>query len=277
LLLKIHMRKDVIIGVFLFIGLSSFIRYHQEELPVNTNFKKGEYLEYKASYGIFTVGKGSWQIQNSSIEIHDRPNYQVDVHGGTSGFIGFLAPVKDHWKSYIDTTTLVTHLALRDLVEGKYKKIDITEFHFKDSLIKVKDMNFETNTFKEAEEYEMGDVTRGMISGFMYLRTLDMSNLVIGDTISFKAFLDDTFYDFQVICHGREVVKTRAGSFKSIVFRPVMPENSIFDGEDAVLAWISDDENKIPLKVEAEMFIGHAGIELTSFRGLRNKPALVDD
>ena len=56
-----------------------------------------------------------------------------------------------------------------------------------------------------------------------------------------------------------------------------MPENSIFEGEDAVLAWISDDDNKIPLKVEAEMFIGHAGIELTSFSGLRNKPALVDN
>ena len=39
-----------------------------------------------------------------------------------------------------------------------------------------------------------------------------------------------------------------------------MPDNSIFEGEDAILAWISDDENKIPLKVEAEMFIGHAGI-----------------
>ena len=54
-------------------------------------------------------------------------------------------------------------------------------------------------------------------------------------------------------------------------------ENSIFDGEDAILAWISDDENKIPLKVEAEMFIGHAGIELAEYSGLRNTPALLDD
>lgn len=271
------MRKNLIIGVILLIALSSFIQYEQDDLPINRSFKKGEYLEYKASYGIFTVGKGSWQIQNNSIQIHDRPNYQVDVHGRTSGFAAFLAPVQDHWKSYIDTATLVTHLAQRNLVEGKYKKIDITEFLFKDSVIKVKEMDFATNTFKEAVEYKMGDVTRGMISGFMYMRTMDFSKLDIGDTISFKAFLDDTFYDFQVICYKREVLKTKAGSFKSIVFRPVMPENTIFEGEDAVLAWISDDDNKIPLKIEAEMFIGHAGIELTSFSGLRNKPALVDN
>ncbi|RLD24448.1 MAG: DUF3108 domain-containing protein [Bacteroidetes bacterium] len=271
------MRKELIIGILVVIGLSSFIQYSQEYIPLNRNFKKGEYLEYKASYGIFTVGKGTWQIQDNNIEIHDRPNYQVDVIGKTSGFVGFVAPVKDHWKSYIDTATLVTHLALRNLVEGKYKKIDITEFIFEDSLIKVKDMDFESNTFKEAEEYSMGDVTRGMISGFMYMRTMDFTRLVKGDTLSFKAFLDDTFYDFQVIFVRREVLKTKAGSFRSVVFRPYMPENSIFEGEDALLVWISDDENKIPLKVEAEMFIGHAGIELIGFSGLRNKPALVDD
>ena len=271
------MRKYLIIGIILLIALTSFIQVDQEYIPLNTSFKKGEFLEYKASYGFFTVGKGSWQIQDNNIEIHGRPNYQIDVHGKTSGFVGFVAPVKDHWKSYIDTGTLVTHLALRNLVEGKYKKIDITEFDYQDSLIKVKDMDFETNTFKKAEEYKMSGVTRGMVSGFMYLRTMDFTNLEIGDTITFKAFLDDTFYDFQVICYNREILETKAGSFKSVVFRPVMPENSIFEGEDAVLAWISDDENKIPLKVEAEMFIGHAGVELTSFSGLRNKPALVDN
>jgi Protein of unknown function (DUF3108) len=247
------------------------------DIPVNESFQKGEYLEYKASYGFFTVGRGTWKIQNKSVEIHDRPNYQVDVYGRTSGLLSWLASVDDHWKSYVDTATLVTHLAVRNLKEGRYKKVDITEFFHEDSLIVVKDLDFDTGNFKEAEEYRMNDVTRGMISGFLHMRTLDFSTLAIGDTVTIKAFLDDTFYDLQVICYKREVVETKAGDFKSVVFRPVMPENSIFEGEDAILAWISDDENKIPLKVEAEMFIGHAGIELTNYSGLRNKPALVDD
>ena len=136
------MHKKILIGIIVLIGLSSFIQHHQEDIPVNRNFKKGELLEYKASYGFFTVGKGTWQIQNSSVEIHNRPNYQVDVHGRTSGFVGFVAPVQDHWKSYIDTVTLVTHMAMRNLLEGKYKRIDISEFNYQDSLISVKDMDF---------------------------------------------------------------------------------------------------------------------------------------
>jgi len=271
------MSKRVIVGFIAIIILSSFIQDYHADIPSNKSFTKGEYLEYKASYGFFTVGRGTWRIQNNSVQMHERPNYQVDVHGRTSGFISFLAPVEDHWKSYVDTANLVTHMALRNLKEGKYRKIDVTEFHHEDSLIRVKDLDFETGSFKEVKEYNMQDVTRGMISGFLYMRTMDISKLAVGDTLAFSSFLDDTFYDFKVIFHRREVIDIKAGTFKSAVFRPIMPDNTIFKGEDAVLAWISDDENKIPLKVEAEMFIGHAGIELTSFTGLKNKPALVDD
>ena len=271
------MNRNIIISLFVVFGLSSFIQSNNGDVVNNKTFVKGEFLKYKASYGIFTVGHGTWKIQNNSIQMHDRPTYQVDVYGKTSGFVDFVASVNDHWKSYVDTATLVTHLAMRNLKEGRYKKIDITEFFHQDSLIKVKDMDFEKGTFKDAEEYEMEGVTRGMISGFMHMRTLDFTSLVKGDTLTIKSFLDDTFYDLQVVCYKREVVETKAGSFKSVVFRPVMPDNSIFEGEDAILAWISDDENKIPLKVKAKMFIGHAGIELTEFSGLRNKPALVPD
>lgn len=256
--------------------LSGFVLFGQE-ITLNKSFAPGEYLEFKASYGFFPVGKGTWKLQENIMRIHDRPTYQIDVEGWTSGFVGFVAPVKDHWKSYIDTATLVTHMAHRNLKEGGYKKIDITEFFHDDSLIKVTDYDFDARHFKPAMVYDMQDVTRGMISGFMYMRTMDFSTIHIGDTVTFKAFLDDTFYDFQVICYKREPVETKAGTFKSVVFRPVMPENSIFEGEDSILAWISDDENKIPLKVEAEMFIGHAGVELTKFSGLRNKPAIIDD
>ena len=253
--------------------------FKQDNGPVyhNDAFLKGEYLEFKASFGFFPVGKGTWKIHENSVQIHNRPSFQVDIKGWTSGFVGFVAPVDDHWKSYIDTSSFVTHIAQRNLKEGRYKKIDITEFLHDDSLIRVKDYNFELRTFKEAEEYKTDKLTRGMISGFLYMRTLDFNKIHIGDTVSFDAFLDDTFYDFKVICYKREPVETKAGTFKSVVFRPVMPENSIFEGEDAILAWISDDENKIPLKVEAEMFIGHAGIELSAYQGLRHKPAIIDD
>jgi hypothetical protein len=50
-----------------------------------------------------------------------------------------------------------------------------------------------------------------------------------------------------------------------------MPDNKLFDGENSITCWLSDDANKIPVKIQAKMFIGHTGLELEAFRGLRNQ------
>ena len=56
---------------------------------------------------------------------------------------------------------------------------------------------------------------------------------------------------------------------------PVMPQNKVFDGENSVTAYFSDDKNRIPVKINAEMFIGSAGVELIGYEGLRNPLNLV--
>jgi len=93
----------------------------------------------------------------------------------------------------------------------------------------------------------------------------------VNDTISTDAFLEDTFYTFKTVYRGKEVIKTKLGKFRAIVLAPIMPDNDLFEeGEDAIKVWLSDDKNKIPLVVKAEMFIGHAGFEILSFSGLKN-------
>ena len=266
---------------FLLIFSTLLLAFGQDKavLPVvvQDNFQRGESLQYKASYGIFNVGEGSFKIQDHVYSINGRPCYKVDAFGATSGFIGWLATVDDHWYAYVDTASLLTQIGYRDIIEGRYKKNEVTNFNFADSLILVKDLDHNTGKFKEPVEYKFEEATREMMSGFLYLRSMDFNHLVQGDTVSIKSFLDDTFYNFQIVVYGRENLETSAGTFKSIVFRPVMPNNSVFEGEDSVLAWFSDDDNKIPLKVEAKMFIGSAGIELTGYAGLKNPPALVDN
>ena len=44
-----------------------------------------------------------------------------------------------------------------------------------------------------------------------------------------------------------------------------MPENSLFDGENSIRVWISDDINKVPLKIKANMFVGAVEVDIESF------------
>lgn len=239
-------------------------------------FNRGEFLEYKATFGIFNVGKGTFQIQPTLHKVKNRICYKLDAYGKTSGLVDWLAGVDDHWGAYVDTTSLVTHIAYRTIVEGRYKKNEVVYFDFEEDSIRVKDFNFEKSTYNELTSYTTERLTREMMSGFLYLRTVDFNQLNKGDTVEIYSFLEDTFYDFKIVMWGREELKTKAGKFKSVKFIPVMPDNTVFEGEDAILAWFSDDENKIPLKVEAKMFIGHAGIELINFSNLSQPPNLTD-
>jgi len=109
----------------------------------------------------------------------------------------------------------------------------------------------------------------------MFLRTQDLSKVKVGDTVIISGFFEDKTYRMKVAYKGKEVIKTKAGKIRCLVFKPAMPENSLFKGKDSITAWFSDDKNRIPVKVSADMFIGSAGVELTSFKGLRNPINLV--
>lgn len=264
--------KLLLPGIILLLTASAFVidRSDVYQRVPNQSFTRGEVLRFKMTYGIFTVGRGSAQIDPKYYEMNDRDCYKVDVYGRTVGMVDWVADVNDHWGAYIDTAALVPHQFYRKIREGRYKKDEWTNFDHENQKIEVKVLDNKTGKMKEPQYYEAPRDVRDMIGGFLYLRTLDLSKTEPGDTLVIKGFFEDTFYALRVLYKGKDVVKTRAGKFRAIRIVPIMPKNKIFDGENSVTAWFSDDQNRIPIKISAQMFIGSAGVELTSYSGLRN-------
>ena len=139
-------------------------------------------------------------------------------------------------------------------------------------MLKVADKK--TGKFKEPVLYDAPAHVRDMIGGFLYLRIMDFSDLKVNDTIVVKGFFEDEFYALRIVYKGKKTIKTKLGKIRTLVFKPIMPKNSLFDGEDSITAYFSDDKNRIPVKIDAEMFIGSAGVELTGYSGLRNPLAV---
>lgn len=264
----------IILSSFIF---SAFTSEHGDIYPVvkNDSFTRGEVIEYKMSYGIFNVGKGTTRIDKQKFKINNRDCYKVDVFGRTVGMVDWVADVDDQWGAYIDTAALVPHVSYRKIREGKYKKDEIINFDHSKLKIEAKVFNHKTGKFKEPKYYDAQPQVRDIISGFMFLRTQDLSKVKVGDTVTVSGFFEDTFYKLKVIYKGKDVVKTKAGKVRALVFKPHMPSNSLFDGKDSITAWFSDDKNRIPIKVSADMFIGSAGVEMTSFNGLKHPLNLV--
>jgi hypothetical protein len=268
--------KRLFIGMALLALLTGFSGYRQHGVPLrNTSFTKGEVLNYDAFFGIFTVGKGSSVIEKTTYTINSRPCYKVDVQGQTHGFVSWITKVNDQWGAYIDTAAITTHVSYRKLKEGHYRLDELITYDDDKKQAEVKKLNRETGQYEAPKYYPTKGQVRDIVGGFLYLRVIDFRKFDNGDTLTISGFFEDTPYHFKIIYSGKEIVKTRVGKIPCHKLVPIMPDNKLFNGPNSVTAWISDDENKIPVRVSAKMFVGSTGIELTSFKGLRNQLRVV--
>jgi len=67
------------------------------------------------------------------------------------------------------------------------------------------------------------------------------------------------------------------GKIRSLVFRPVVQKGRVFKQEDDLTIWISEDNNHIPLRVEAKILIGSIKMDLKSYKNIATGLSLVSN
>lgn len=269
--MKFHLTIGVVILCFSVVAQSASTENtdaHYEKVE-NSSFDPGERIYFKATFGWFTVGEAELRVSEKTYTVNDRSCYKIDAYGKTTGLVDWLAKVDDHWGAYIDRDAFVPQRSYRYIKEGNYRKNEVTYYdHIKDS-VKVQVYSRKFKKWNDPVGYAAKNNVRDMIGGFYYLRMIDFTKLKIGDIIEVHGFFEDTFYDLRVVYEGKDRIRTKVGVVNTIRLAPIMPDNTLFDGKDSIKAWLSDDQNKIPVKVEAKMFLGDAGIELTGTKNLR--------
>jgi hypothetical protein len=236
----------------------------------NDSFSTGEKLNYVVHYGLINAGEAELDVDKDIQYVNNRPCYKVNVDGKTTGSFDFFLRIRDTWRSYIDTTAIIPQRFHRNIEEGKYRKKENMMFDHNKDMVTVEDKKA-TNTFK------VPDNVQDIVSGIYYLRTLNYEKRKPGEQIKIQGFFDDEVFDFTVTYRGKTTVETKAGSFKVIRLVPKMPKNKLFDGEDAISVYLSDDQNKIPVLIQAEMFVGAVKIDLYKYKGLKSRLNIVND
>jgi len=257
--------------IFIAFACLGFVSKDQSYRKItNKFFTTGEHLEYRVHYGFINAGEAVIKVHPKIFNINSRPCYKVDIFGKTSGTFDLMIKVRDNWGSYVDTASMIPHRHYRVIEEGKYRRNELTNFDHLGNNVEVKVLDNKTKEYKPSKNFKVPTNVQDMVSGYYFLRTVDYSKLKIGDVVSVPAFFEDTIYDFRVRYLGREMLDTKFGELKSFILSPIMPENEMFDGENSIRLWISDDSNRIPLKIQADMFIGAVEIDLKKYKGLRN-------
>lgn len=254
--------KSVILAIF---ALLSVLNSYGQESGFcgleNSAFKSGESLTYKVYYNVSFayIGAGEVTFTTNLTQLDGRPVYHINGEGHTYHSYDWIFKVRDRYESYIDTGSLLPLKFIRNVNEGEYHKYNVVTF------------NHERHTATSRQgTYEVPTCVQDVLSAIYYARNIDFNKYRPGEKIFFSLFLDNEVYRIYIHYLGIENVTTRYGTFRAIVFRPLLIKGTIFTGGENMTVWVSDDENKIPLRVNTPITVGSIKVDLIGFKNLRN-------
>lgn len=226
-------------------------------------FKRGEVLEYKASYGIIDAARAKLIIKSDPVMVGKRSTYHVVGTGKSLGAFKWLFKVEDKYESFIDDKAMVPWVFLRRVHEGGFQMKRNIYFNQYKHAAKVK--NLKDNSKKS---YGTKPNTQDLLSSFYFARTLDLQNASLGQEFTIPTFFDHENYPMKIKFLGKEKVKTDLGTFNCLKFVPLLQEGRVFKARESMTIWLSDDPNKVPIRLKTELLIGSIKLDLDSYSGL---------
>lgn len=242
------------------------IASHELREVLNRAFKVGEKLTYTIHYGWVDAGEAVMEVKDSPYNFGEREAYHIVGTGRSLGAFDWFYKVRDRFESYIDKEGMFPHYFVRDCDEGGYKIDQKYRFHPTKSVV----------TTHEADTMLTPDFVQDMLSSYYYARTLDYSEAQVGDIFTIYTMVDNEIFPLKIKYQGKETIKVRKGKFRCMRFAPVVQEGRIFKTEEDLSVWITDDFNKIPVLVKANLAVGSLKMEMTEWSGLANSLAKVN-
>ena len=225
----------------------------------NNAFREGEKLTFNVKYGFVTAGIATFEIPAIK-KISGRNAYHVLFEVNTVPTFDAFFKVRDRYETYLDVEGIFPWRFEQHIREGKFSR-DFSAFFDQRK----------GNAKTSGGQFEIPKYVNDIVSAFFYARTIDYSNLKVGDKIPLKNFYKDKVYDLDVVYHGKETIEVEAGKFECIMVEPLVQEGGLFKSEGSIMLWMTNDEAKMPVRVKTKVVVGAIDADLTSYKGVYGK------
>lgn len=226
-------------------------------------FDVGEWFKFRIHYGLVTAGYATLEVKEATI--NSKKVYHAVGKGYTTGLSRFFFKVEDLYESYFDKETGQPYHFVRKIDEGGYTKNQEGFFNQETNKVLVKDYKNRTE-----KTFFFSDNTQDIVSTFYFLRNYPtIDKLKVGESIAIDMFFDDESTKFKLKFLGYEDIDTKFGTISSMIFRPLVQSGRVFKEEESLTVWISNDDNKLPLRIKASLAVGSLKADLDGFKGLK--------
>ncbi len=225
----------------------------------------GEKLEYEISWSFLNVGKAYMAVDKAYL-INATTVYHVISKARSTSVIDYFFHVDDTNESWISGDFSNSFGYLKKLREGNYLHDEWVIFNYQTMEFYGKKMDRKGNVHNV--QGKLLERVHDVLSSLYYVRILDFnsSSEFIIPVNSRKN------WQMKVKVHSRKKVKTKFGKRKCWKIEPMVGEEGIFVPKKgkSMYVWISDDEERLPMKLEAEIFIGSIKAELIKAERIRH-------
>jgi hypothetical protein len=237
----------------------------------NRVFQEGEFISYTVSYnwGPIWVDAGLVTFSIEKENYLGKPSWHLKSIGRTFTSYDFFFKVNDYYDAWVDPVNFDAFAFRRYVYEGGYTLFNHLRFDHSQKMIysSTKTDNNPVRFDTLTQRYCCYDP----LSAVYVVRTLDISGLKPDARIPVTVIIDDQTYEIYIKYLGKEVVQNRdEKKYRCVKFAAKMVKGTIFRGDEDIVVWVTDDDNRIPVYIEAEILVGTVKAYLKDMKGLRN-------
>lgn len=234
-------------------------------------FSVGEkiYLDVYFKWGILMPKAGSAVISIDEVPFEGQPSIRQRLVFKT-------APMFDHiykMRDTIDTNYSIDMGVLqyeKRTEEGGYYLVDRMRFLYKGDSAFVPTVRYDLNRTKIDTTHVYEGCLFDMLGVTMYLRTLDMKSMSIGNEFPAAIAMGRDIIRIKYRYAGQSIIERKDNlKYKTLRFYMDVYDDAFTQSQEALEIWVSDDENRLPIKIRAKLKIGAAEVYFNKVEGNR--------
>ncbi|MDL2322468.1 DUF3108 domain-containing protein [Bacteroidales bacterium OttesenSCG-928-A17] len=238
------------------------------ELP----YQDGELLNFdiRYKYGLVMVKAGTAKYGIKEDKYEGETAYRTDIAFKTSSFFDKVFKIRDTLTSYTNIKADPMYYS-RYVHEGNTNYKEVARFKtFSQNRTEVHvvrgteaGVKFDTLLVTDNQGFDL-------LSVFTHMRVWDFSSIPMGTTRNLVIFTGRKQTHVIIRFKGQSILeKSETLKYKTYKVELDITDVAFSESKNAMEAWISDDENHIPLKIKAKLKVGAMEVELSNYKGLK--------
>ena len=236
----------------------------------NNPFKNNEFVKYQVYYnwGVIWLKAGEVTFNAKDTVINNVELWKFISTGKSYPSYDWIFKVRDYFESIAYKKSLKPLYYHRKTLEGNL--LTDNEYIFNHKKNKIYSSTYNSKSELKKDTSELTNCIFDVLSATYFTRSLDFSDMQINDSIPITTIMDNEKINIYVKYLGKEkITHKNEKKYNTIKFSTTVAKGSVFKGGEQIIVWVSDDKNKIPILIKADILVGSVKVYIIEKNNLK--------